>query len=162
MRSVCMWLLFCICGSVGILVWWFEHMLLLVECIRYVWFVWKEVHCFNQRGRYMFFFVSLYRPYIPCNSQDDFHRRGHVGHHWTFVFTCIGSSCGHLCIWRISVWDGNNFWCAHIFDSLHIEQYPYCVWAVQMLFCADLCILHWIYLCYLGQVLVLQKKHLEM
>jgi hypothetical protein len=26
------------------------------------------------------------------------------------------------------------FGCAHIFDSLHIEQYPFCVWTLKILF----------------------------
>jgi hypothetical protein len=43
---------------------------------------------------------------------------------------------------RCAVCDGNNFWCAHIFDSLHIEQYPFCVWALQILFCYVVYILH--------------------
>jgi hypothetical protein len=29
----------------------------------------------------MFSFVDSFRLYIPCNSQDDFHHRGHIGHH---------------------------------------------------------------------------------
>jgi hypothetical protein len=32
-------------------------------------------------GTRMFSFVGLCRPYIPCNSQDDLHHRGHIGHH---------------------------------------------------------------------------------
>jgi hypothetical protein len=37
------------------------------------------VYCFNP-GVGMFSFVGLCRPYIPCNSQEDFHHRGHIGH----------------------------------------------------------------------------------
>jgi hypothetical protein len=42
-------------------------------------------------------------------------------------FGGIGLSCGHMRISGISVWDGNKFWGAHTFDSLHIEQYLVCV-----------------------------------
>jgi hypothetical protein len=44
----------------------------------------------------MFFFVDPCRPYIPCNSQDGFHQRGHIGHHSNFVFSGVGLSSGHL------------------------------------------------------------------
>jgi hypothetical protein len=36
MRLVYVWLLLCICGSVRLFVWLFEHMLFLVQCIRFV------------------------------------------------------------------------------------------------------------------------------
>jgi hypothetical protein len=55
-------------------------MLLLVECIGYVSFVREE--CIVSNGEVdMFSFIVLCRPYIPCNWQDDFHRRDHIGHH---------------------------------------------------------------------------------
>jgi hypothetical protein len=78
--------------------WLFEHKLLLVECIGYVWFVRKE--CIVPKGEVgMFSFVGPFRPYIPCNSQDDFHHRGHIAHHSVFLFCGTGLSNGHLCIW---------------------------------------------------------------
>jgi hypothetical protein len=67
-------------------VWLFEHMLLLVECIGYVKFVREE--CNVSKGEVdIFSIIGLCRPYIPCNFQDDFHHRGHIGHlsfwwHW--------------------------------------------------------------------------------
>jgi hypothetical protein len=76
----------------------------------------------------MFSFVG------PCNSQDDFHHRGHIGHHSIFLFGGTGMSSGHLRISRISVRYGNNFWCAHMFGSLHIEKYSFSVWAVRIYF----------------------------
>jgi hypothetical protein len=122
-------------------------MLLLIMCIGFVWFVREE--CIFSNGEVgMLSFVGPCRPCIPCNSQDDFHHKGHFGHHLIFLFG------------RISVWDGNNFWCAHIFDSLHIEQYIFCVWAVQIVFCSVVYILWWICPCYSGQVLV-PKKSME-
>jgi hypothetical protein len=60
-------------------VWLFERMLLLVEFVGYIRFVRKEfVVSTGEVG--MFYFVGLCRPYIPCNPQDDFHDRGHIGH----------------------------------------------------------------------------------
>jgi hypothetical protein len=35
-------------------------------------------------------FVGSCRPYIPCNSQDDFNHRGHFGHHSSCLFGGIG------------------------------------------------------------------------
>jgi hypothetical protein len=35
----------------------------------------------------MFSFVGPCTPYIPCNSQDDFHHKGHIKHHSIF-FLC--------------------------------------------------------------------------
>jgi hypothetical protein len=131
-------------------------MILLVECIGFVWFVWEEC-IFSNREESMFSFVGPCRPYIPCNSQDDFHRRGHIGHWSIFLFGGIGLSSGLLRIWLILVWDGNNFRCNHVFDSLLIEQYLFCVWVVRILFCTIVHILHWICPCYLGQDSVLQK-----
>jgi hypothetical protein len=40
----------------------------------------------------MFSFAGPCRPYIPCNSQDDFHHRGHIRHHSIFLFNGIGLS----------------------------------------------------------------------
>jgi hypothetical protein len=88
-------------------VWLFEHMLLLVECVRFVWFVQEE--CTDSSGEVgMFSFVGPCRLYILCNSQDDFHHSGYIGHNSIFRFGGIGLSSGHLRIWRISVWDGNS------------------------------------------------------
>jgi hypothetical protein len=88
-------------------------MLRLVDSIRFVWFVREE--CIFSNGEVgMFPIVGPCRPCIPCNSQDDFHHRGHIGHHLIFLFGGIGLSSGHLRICLISVWDVNNFLCAHI------------------------------------------------
>jgi hypothetical protein len=38
------------------------------------------------------FFLGICRPYIPCNSEDDFHHRGHIGHHSILLFGVIGLS----------------------------------------------------------------------
>jgi hypothetical protein len=76
---------------------------------------------FSNREVGMFSLVGPYIPHSPRNLQDDFHHRGHIEHHLICLLVGIGFSSGHLCILRISVWDGNNFWYAHIFDSLHIE-----------------------------------------
>jgi hypothetical protein len=64
-----------------------------------------RMYSFKWRGGY----VALCRPYIPCNLQDDFHNRGHIGHHYIFLFGGIGLSRGHLRIWPISIWGGDNF-----------------------------------------------------
>jgi hypothetical protein len=118
-------------------------MFLLVECVRFVWFVQGE--CIISKGEVggggFPLVVGPCRPYIPCNSQDDFHHRGHIGHHSRFLF--LGLSSGHLRISLITVWDGNNFWCAHIFLTVCTlsNQYLFCVGAVRILFCAVVYIL---------------------
>jgi hypothetical protein len=77
-------------------------MLLLVECVRFVWFVQQE--CIVSNGEVgMFSFVGPCRPYIPCNSQDGFHHRRHMGHNSYFLFGGIGLSSGHLHISLVSV-----------------------------------------------------------
>jgi hypothetical protein len=43
----------------------------------------------------MIYFVGLCRPYVLCNSQNDFHHRGHIGH-FIFLSGGIGLSSGHL------------------------------------------------------------------
>jgi hypothetical protein len=57
----------------------FEHMLFLVECIGYVRFVRRE--CMLQPERRVCSSVGPCGPYILCNLQEDFHHRGHIGHH---------------------------------------------------------------------------------
>jgi hypothetical protein len=84
-------------------VWLFDHMLLQVECVRFVWFV-EECIVSNREVGMFFVVVGHCRPHIPCISQ------GHIWHHSIFLFGGIGLSSGHVRIWRISVWDGNNFW----------------------------------------------------
>jgi hypothetical protein len=44
----------------------------------------------------MFSFVAHCRSCIPCNSQEDFHHRGHIGHHQNFLSGGTGLSSGHL------------------------------------------------------------------
>jgi hypothetical protein len=76
-------------------VWLFEHMLLLVEYVRFARFVQEE--CIVSTGEVgMFSFVGPCRPYILCNSQDYFHHRGHTGHHSIFLFGGIGWSGGQV------------------------------------------------------------------
>jgi hypothetical protein len=63
-------------------------MLLLVECIEFVGCVEECIVSNGEMG--MFSFVGPRRPYIPCNLQDDFHYRGHIGHHSMFLLGNIG------------------------------------------------------------------------
>jgi hypothetical protein len=80
-----------------ILAWLLEHMILLVECVRLVWFVREE--CISSNGEVdRFSFVGPCRPYIPCNWQDDFHHRGHIWHKSIlfFFFFCIAFLSGYL------------------------------------------------------------------
>jgi hypothetical protein len=69
-------ILFYICGSIRIL-FGYLSILLLVECIGYVRSVRRSV-LFQTERWVCIFFVGLCRPYIPCNSQDDFHYREHI------------------------------------------------------------------------------------
>jgi hypothetical protein len=50
-----------------------------------------EVCIFSNGEVGMFSFVGLCRPYIPCNSQDDFHHTGQIGHHSLFLFGGVNS-----------------------------------------------------------------------
>jgi hypothetical protein len=56
----------------------------------------KEERIFSNREVGKFSFVGPCIPYIPCNSQDDFHHRGHIKHHLIFVFGGISLSSVHL------------------------------------------------------------------
>jgi hypothetical protein len=92
------------------------------------------VYYFKYRDR-KFFFLDLHRPFVPCNSQDDLHNRERIGYHKFFIFGGNCLSNGHLHIWRISLWGGNTFCYVNIFDTLHVEQYSFCVLAIRILFC---------------------------
>jgi hypothetical protein len=55
-------------------VWLFEHVLFPVECV--------GEECFASNGEVgVFSLLTHFRPYIPCNSRDDFLHRGRIGHH---------------------------------------------------------------------------------
>jgi hypothetical protein len=71
MRLIYAWILLCFLRQHKNFVWLFELMFLLVECVRFDWFVQEE--CIVSNGEVgMFYFVG------SCNSQDDFHHRGHI------------------------------------------------------------------------------------
>jgi hypothetical protein len=76
------------------IVWLFEHMLLLVECIEFVLFFRQESIVLNGEVG-MFCSVGLCKPHIPCNSQDDFHHRGYIRHHEIFLFGGVGLSSSY-------------------------------------------------------------------
>jgi hypothetical protein len=131
--SLVCWSSWFMCGSGQYLrhhknfVWLFEHKLLLDECVMFIWFVQEECNVSNGD-------VGMVSFVGPCRLAGWFppqrtHRTS------LDLFSGIGLSNGHLRIWRISVWDGNNFRCVHIFYSFHIEQYPFCVREVRILFC---------------------------
>jgi hypothetical protein len=57
----------------------FGYMLLLVENMGYVLIMQECIVSNVEVG--MISFVGPCKPYIPRNSQDDFHHREHIGHH---------------------------------------------------------------------------------
>jgi Pyruvate/2-oxoacid:ferredoxin oxidoreductase delta subunit len=122
-------------------VWLFEHMLLLVRCIGFAWFVQGE--CIFSNGEVgMCSFVGPCRPYIPYSSQGDYRHRRHIGHHSIFPFGGIDLSSGYWRIRHTSVWDSSNFLvCPYRSQFLH--------WAI--------CILCWKSCCS-EQVLARQKN----
>jgi hypothetical protein len=60
-------------------------MLLLIECVMFVWIVQECIVSNGEVG--MFSLVGPCRWYISCNSQDLFHHRGHIRHRSIFLFS---------------------------------------------------------------------------
>jgi hypothetical protein len=48
-------------------------------------------------------FAGPSRPYIPCNWQDEFLHRGHIGHHSIFLLRGIGLSSGHSSLFEMAI-----------------------------------------------------------
>jgi hypothetical protein len=76
-------------------------MLLQVESVGFVCLCGEEC-IFLNREVDVFSYVGPCRLYIPFKSQDDFHRRGHTGHHLIFLLGGTGLSSGHRYISLIS------------------------------------------------------------
>jgi hypothetical protein len=69
--------------------WVLENQYLLVTCLRFVEVVLEECRFWDGVvGR--FSFEGPCRPYILCNSLDDFRHRGHIKHHSIFLYVGTG------------------------------------------------------------------------
>jgi hypothetical protein len=127
----------------------FEFVFLLFECVWYVWFMqWSSGNIF---------FVPQYRPSIVIHmmastTEDalDIIRSIFLESLVRQVVSCTSDAYRfEVTIFGVLI--------AFTIGTLHIEQYPFHVWAVQILFCTAVYILHCVCLCYLGHISVIQR-----
>jgi hypothetical protein len=125
-------------------------MLFLVQCVRFVWFV-QEKSIVSNGEVVMFSFVGPCRPYIPCNSQDDFHHRGHTGHHSIFF------SLAMLCQMVTCAFHASRFEMAIIFSvpislTVILSNIPFVFRLFEFYFAL-------LYVFYIEYSLVIRSRH---
>jgi hypothetical protein len=115
-KLVFVWLLHSICGSVEMLFGYSQMSVFGMSdlCERSIFFETVMSMC-------VFFFLQLFIDHTSLVI----HRMGFVTKDTLNIIRSLFSMwlvCRHLCIWQISVWGGNDSWCAPTFDSLHMDQ----------------------------------------